>query len=120
MAGSIAMGLGGYLAGKTEYEHYQSELSREYREIKTHYQTEREEVKEIFAKYGLSPASQETIMNEWKKIRTKWVDFMMRYELGLEKPDIKRAGQSARNIGLSYVVGGIVPLHRLFFYYLST
>ena len=115
MAGSIAMGLGGYLAGKTEYEHYESELAREYREIKTHYETERKEVKEIFAHYGLSPASQETIMNEMEKDPDKWVEFMMRYELGLEKPDIRRAGQSARNIGFSYIVGGIVPLTAYFF-----
>jgi VIT1/CCC1 family predicted Fe2+/Mn2+ transporter len=115
MAGSIAMGLGGYLAGKTEYEHYQSELAREYREIKTHYETERKEVKEIFAEYGLSPASQELIIDEMEKDPDKWVEFMMRYELGLEKPDIRRAGQSARNIGLSYIVGGIVPLSAYFF-----
>jgi VIT1/CCC1 family predicted Fe2+/Mn2+ transporter len=115
MAGSIAMGLGGYLAGKTEYEHYQSELDREYREIKTHYETERAEVKEIFAQYGLSPASQEIVMNEMEKDPDKWVDFMMRYELGLEKPDVKRARQSARNIGVSYIVGGIVPLTAYFF-----
>ena len=115
MAGSIAMGLGGYLAGKTEYEHYQSELDREYREIKTHYETERKEVKEIFAQYGLSPASQEVIINEMEKDPDKWVDFMMRYELGLDKPDVKRARHSARNIGLSYIVGGIVPLTAYFF-----
>jgi len=115
MAGSIAMGLGGYLAGKTEVEHYESELAREYREIKTHYQTERKEVKDIFAQYGLSEASQETIMNEMEKDPDKWVDFMMRYELGLEKPDEKRAAQSARNIGFSYIIGGIVPLTAYFF-----
>ena len=115
MAGSIAMGLGGYLAGKTECEHYDSELAREYREIKTHYEMERREVKEIFARYGLSASSQETIINEMEKDPDKWVDFMMRYELGLEKPDARRAAQSARNIGLSYVVGGIVPLTAYFF-----
>lgn len=115
VAGSIAMGLGGYLAGKTEIEHYDSELAREYREIKTHYETERREVKEIFGNYGLSPESQETIMNEMEKDHDKWVEFMMRFELGLEKPDIRRARQSARNIGLAYIVGGIVPLSAYFF-----
>lgn len=110
VAGSIAMGLGGYLAGKTEIEHYDSELAREYREIKTHYETERKEVKEIFANYGLSAASQETIINEMEKDPDKWVEFMMRFELGLEKPDIRRARQSALNIGFAYIVGGIVPL----------
>lgn len=110
IAGSIAMGLGGYLAGKTEIEHYDSELKREYRELTTHYQTERNEVKEIFAGYGLSPDSQELIMNEMEKDHDKWVEFMMKFELGLEKPDINRARLSARNIGLAYIVGGIVPL----------
>jgi vacuolar iron transporter family protein len=110
VAGSIAMGLGGYLAGKTEIEHYDSELKREYREIETHYETERKEVKDIFAGYGISPASQEIIMNEMEKDHDKWVDFMMRFELGLDRPDINRARQSARNIGLAYIVGGIVPL----------
>ena len=115
IAGSIAMGLGGYLAGKTEIEHYDSELKREYKEIETHYETERREVKEIFAGYGLSGESQEIIMNEMEKDRDKWVDFMMRFELGLDKPDINRARQSARNIGLAYIVGGIVPLSAYIF-----
>jgi len=115
IAGSIAMGLGGYLAGKTEIEHYDSELKREYDEIETHYETERKEVKDIFADYGLSPASQELIMNEMEKDHDKWVEFMMRFELGLEKPDIRRAKQSARNIGLAYIVGGIVPLSAYMF-----
>jgi vacuolar iron transporter family protein len=115
MAGSIAMGLGGYLAGKTEIEHYDSELKREYREIETHYETERKEVKEIFAGYGLSPDAQELIMHEMEKDHDKWVEFMMRFELGLEKPDIRRARQSARNIGFAYIVGGIVPLSAYFF-----
>jgi len=110
VAGSIAMGLGGYLAGKTEVEHYDSELKREYREIKEFYETERNECKEIFGGYGLSPQSQEALINELVKNDDKWVDFMMKFELGLEKPDINRARQSARNIGLAYIVGGIVPL----------
>lgn len=115
VAGSIAMGLGGFLAGKTEIEHYESELKREYREIVTDYETERSEVKEIFARYGLSAASQEVIMKEMEKDHDKWVDFMMRFELGLDKPDAKRAAQSARNIGLAYIVGGIVPLSAYWF-----
>ena len=115
VAGSIAMGLGGYLAGKTEIEHYDSELKREYKEIETHYEVERKEVKEIFAGYGLSTDSQEIIINEMEKDHDKWVDFMMRFELGLEKPDINRARQSALNIGVAYIVGGIVPLSAYFF-----
>lgn len=109
-AGSIAMGLGGYLAGRTEIEHYQSELKREQAEIITHYETEKREVREIFAEYGLSPESQQLIVDEMAKNEEKWVDFMMRYELGLEKPDEKRAGKSALNIGISYIIGGIIPL----------
>jgi VIT1/CCC1 family predicted Fe2+/Mn2+ transporter len=115
IAGSIAMGLGGYLAGKTEIEHYSSELKREYYEIEAFHEVERNEVKEIFAGYGLSPQSQELIINEMVKDKDKWVEFMMRFELGLEKPDINRAAQSARNIGLAYIVGGIVPLSAYIF-----
>lgn len=110
VAGSIAMGLGGYLAGKTEMDHYNSELKREYREIKEFYETEKKEVRDIFAQYGLSEKSQREIVDELAKDDDKWVDFMMKYELGLDKPDINRARQSARNIGLAYIVGGIVPL----------
>ena len=115
IAGSIAMGLGGYLAGRTEIEHYDSELKREYNEIETHYEVERGEVKEIFAGYGLSGETQEIIINEMVKNPDKWVEFMMRFELGLDKPDINRARQSARNIGLAYIVGGIVPLSAYIF-----
>jgi vacuolar iron transporter family protein len=110
IAGSIAMGLGGYLAGKTEIEHYDSELKREYMEIKEFNEVERRECREIFGQYGLSHESQVKIVDELAKDDDKWVDFMMKYELGLDKPDIHRARQSARNIGVAYIVGGIVPL----------
>src|ERR1017187_3261397 len=110
IAGSIAMGLGGYLAGRTEIDHYNSELNREYHEIKEFNDVERKEVKDIFAQYGLSPQSQELIINEMVKDEDKWVDFMMRFELGLEKPDIYRARKSAFNIGGAYIVGGVIPL----------
>lgn len=109
-AGSIAMGLGGYLAGKTEVEHYDSELKREYWEVDHLPEKEKEEVREVFAEMGLSPASQELIVDELAKDKDKWVEFMMRFELGLEKPDAKRAQNSAFNIGISYIVGGLVPL----------
>ncbi|MFM2206547.1 MAG: hypothetical protein RL213_522 [Bacteroidota bacterium] len=115
VAGSIAMGLGGYLAGKTEVEHYDSELKREYRECVTHYETERKEVMDILAQYGLSRQSQELVMNEMEKDTDKWVEFMMRFELGLEKPDPDRARKSAMNIGFSYIVGGVIPLTAYFF-----
>lgn len=114
-AGSIAMGLGGYLAGKTEIEHYDSELKREYHEVDHFYEKEKEEVREVFAAYGLSKQAQDAIADELARDKDKWVDFMMKYELGLEKPDVKRARNSALNIGIAYIVGGIVPLSAYFF-----
>jgi VIT1/CCC1 family predicted Fe2+/Mn2+ transporter len=114
-AGSIAMGLGGYLAGKTEQDHYISEVKREYDEIETLRQREIEETKEFFANIGLSPALQTQATDEIAQDKDRWVDFMMKYELGLEKPDPKRATKSAMNIGLSYIAGGIIPLSPYFF-----
>ena len=110
VAGSIAMGLGGYLAGKTEQEHYEGELKREYNEVEKIPEKEMEEVKGIFADYGLSVASQDLIALELARDKHKWVDFMMKFELGLEKPDPARARNSALTIGLSYAVGGLIPL----------
>jgi VIT1/CCC1 family predicted Fe2+/Mn2+ transporter len=115
VAGSIAMGLGGYLAGKTEQEHYQSELKREYDEVEIVPEKEKEEVRLVFAEYGLSEGSQYIIADEMAKDKNKWVDFMMKYELGLEKPDANRARNSAATIGLSYVIGGLIPLTAYFF-----
>ncbi|MEJ7913417.1 MAG: VIT1/CCC1 transporter family protein [Chitinophagaceae bacterium] len=114
-AGSIAMGLGGYLAGKTEIDHYNAELKREYEEVERLPHREREEVKDFFANLGLSEEVQEQAVMEMTKDKEKWVDFMMKYELGLDKPDHKRARKSAFNIGLSYVIGGIIPLSPYFF-----
>lgn len=114
-AGSIAMGLGGYLAGQSELEHYNNEEKREYEEIEKLYDVEIRETKEIFAAYGLSEQSQEIVTKEIAKDPKKWVDFMMRFELGLERPDKNRARQSALVIGISYVVGGLVPLVPYFF-----
>lgn len=114
-AGSIAMGLGGYLAGKTEVDHYNSELKREYDEVEHLPEKEKEEVREFFANLGFSPALQREAVEEMTKDKDKWVDFMMRYELGLDKPDPKRAGKSAFNIGASYIVGGLIPLSPYFF-----
>ena len=115
VAGSIAMGLGGYLAGKTEIDHYNSEVQREVYEVENMPEKEKEEVREIFANMGMSETTQHEIVEEMSKDKEKWVDFMMRYELGLEKPDAKRARNSAMNIGLSYIVGGMVPLSPYFF-----
>ena len=114
-AGSIAMGLGGYLAGKTEQDHYQSEVKKEYNEIENLRHLEIEETKEFFASIGLSPALQNQATEEIAQDKDRWVDFMMKYELGLEKPDPKRAAKSALNIGLSYIVGGVIPLSPYFF-----
>src|SRR4051812_46408257 len=114
-AGSIAMGLGGYLAGKTEIDHYNAELKREYDEVERLPHKEREEVKEFFAGIGLSAELQEQAVDEISKDKEQWVDFMMKYELGLDKPDPGRARKSAFNIGVSYVVGGLIPLTPYFF-----
>jgi VIT1/CCC1 family predicted Fe2+/Mn2+ transporter len=114
-AGSIAMGLGGYLAGKTELDHYNSELKREYEEVETVPQKEKEEVKEFFQHLGLSEEVQQQAVDEMTKDKEKWVNFMMKYELGLDKPDEQRARKSAFNIGVSYIVGGIIPLSPYFF-----
>lgn len=114
-AGSIAMGLGGYLAGKTEQDHYNSEEKREYYEVDNLRHREIEETKEFFANIGLSKELQEKATEEIARDKKQWVDFMMKYELGLEKPDPKRATKSAMNIGLSYIVGGLVPLSPYFF-----
>lgn len=115
IAGSIAMGLGGFLAGKTEQEHYVSELKREYTEVETVPEREKSEIKEIFAEYGLSDTAQTMLADELTKDKDKWVHFMMKYELGLEKPDVNRAGKSALTIGLSYIIGGSIPLIPYFF-----
>ena len=114
-AGSIAMGLGGYLAGKTEQDHYTSEVKREHHEVEHLREREIEETKEFFANIGLSKEIQDKATEEIARDKDRWVDFMMKYELGLEKPDPKRATKSALNIGVSYIVGGIIPLSPYFF-----
>ncbi len=115
-AGAIAMGLGGYLAGKTAVEHYAIERKRELYEIDNLYERECEETREIFAHYGLEPEQIENIVATISKDKQKWADFMMRYELNLEKPDMNRAQMSALTIGGSYVVGGLIPLSPYFFF----
>lgn len=115
VAGCIAMGLGGYLAGKTELEHYASELKREYEEVERVPEKEMQEVKDVFADYGLSLQAQNLIAEELSKDKTKWVNFMMKFELGLEAPNPNRARNSAITIGISYFVGGLLPLSAYFF-----
>lgn len=114
-AGSIAMGLGGYLAGKTEQDHYNSEVKREYDEVENLRHREIEETKEFFANIGLSEELQNQATEEIAQDKDRWVAFMMKYELGLDKPDPRRATKSALNIGISYIVGGIIPLSPYFF-----
>jgi predicted membrane protein (TIGR00267 family) len=115
VAGSIAMGLGGYLAGQTEQEHYEAELKREYEEVERVPEREKEEIREVFEGYGLTPEAQEIVVEAISKDKDKWVDFMMRFELGLEKPNPNRARNSALTIGISYIVGGFVPLVPYFY-----
>jgi vacuolar iron transporter family protein len=115
VAGSIAMGLGGYLAGRTEVEHYDSELKREFDEVKRVPELEKQEVKAVFASYGLDEDSQKMVVDILSKSEEKWVNFMMKFELGLEKPDVNRARNSALTIGIAYMFGGIIPLSPYFF-----
>jgi vacuolar iron transporter family protein len=109
-AGSIAMGLGGYLAGRSESEHYASERRREELEVKSVPDVEAREVELIFDSYGLTPEESRPVVEGLRRRPQSWVDFMMRFELGLEKPDPRRALVSAATIGGSYALGGIVPL----------
>ncbi len=109
-AGSIAMGLGGYLAGRTDRDHYESEVKREVRETYEMPEEEEEEVAKVFRGYGLPPADVDRIVGAIASDRDRWVDFMMRFELGLEAPDPTRARRSAFTIAVSYIVGGMVPL----------
>jgi VIT1/CCC1 family predicted Fe2+/Mn2+ transporter len=109
-AGSIAMGLGGYLAARTDFEHYATEKKRENWEIDHLRDAEKEEVAQVFRDYGMDEAEVQPIVERMSQDREQWIDFMMRFELGLEKPDPKRARISAITIGLSYIVGGFIPL----------
>ena len=109
-AGSIAMGLGGYLAAKTDLEHYRAEEQREYRETIEKTQREKEEVAEIFHGYGLTPEQTAPVVEAISSDTKRWVNFMMRFELGLEEPDADRARKSASLIAASYVFGGLIPL----------
>jgi vacuolar iron transporter family protein len=109
-AGSIAMGLGGYLAAKSDAEHYAKEREREKREVKEIPEEEMREVAAVFQTYGLSLEESAPLVEALSKQPKKWVDFMMRFELGLEKPDPKRALVSALTIAASYMAGGLIPL----------
>lgn len=109
-AGSIAMGLGGYLAAKSDAEHYHSEREREKKEVAEIPEEEMREVAEVFESYGLSREETWPIVQALRKHPKHWIDFMMRFELGLEKPDPKRAFVSALTIAGAYIAGGFIPL----------
>ena len=109
-AGAIAMGLGGYLAARTDAEHFVSERAREEAEVEELPETEASEVADVLRSYGLEDDKVMTVVNSIRADKKRWVDFMMRFELGLEEPDPKRASRSAFTIALSYIAGGLVPL----------
>ena len=109
-AGAIAMGLGGYLAAKSETDTWHSELKREYEEVKDVPAEEQEEVRKVFRAWGLEGDTLEAATHAICADHDRWVDFMMREELNLSEPDPKRARVSALTIGGSYVAGGAIPL----------
>src|ERR1700691_4427053 len=109
-AGSIAMGLGGFLAAQGDAEHYASERLREEREIVERRRDEEEEIYEIFEQYGVARSESKPVLEALKRRPQARIDFMMRFELGLEEPQRYRASRSAITIAISYVVGGLIPL----------
>ncbi len=114
-AGSIAMGLGGYLAARTDTEHYENELQREGEETVELPDEEAAEVARVFQGYGLTDQQIEPIVQAITSDKQRWIDFMMKFELGLDPPDPKRAVTSALTIGFSYIAGGMIPLGPYFF-----
>ncbi|XP_077236007.1 vacuolar iron transporter 1 [Tasmannia lanceolata] len=109
-AGAISMGLGGYLAAKSEADHYMRELKREQEEIINVPEAEAAEIAEILSEYGLEAHEYSPVVNGLRKNPKAWLEFMMKFELGLEKPQPRRALESALTIALAYIVGGLVPL----------
>jgi VIT1/CCC1 family predicted Fe2+/Mn2+ transporter len=109
-AGSISMGLGGYLAARSDAEHYASERETERREVELIPAKEIEEVEQVLLTYGLEDKQSTLVAKALSKRPEAWIDFMMRFELGLEKPAPKRALKSALTIAISYVIGGMIPL----------
>jgi len=109
-AGSIAMGLGGYLAARSDAEHYASEEAREKQEVREIPEDEEKEVREVLEKYGLSAEESNPIVAALTRKPQAWVDFMMRFELGLDKPDPGRALSSGLTIAGAYIAGGLIPL----------
>jgi len=114
-AGAIAMGLGGYLAARSDADHYRSEEKREHDEIVEKPHAEEAEIRKILETYGLTAAEISPVIEGLRRKPQMWVDFMMRFELGLERPEPRRAVISAATIGASYIAGGLVPLAPYFF-----
>src|SRR5207249_3774465 len=114
-AGCIAMGLGGYLAARTDAEHYENELQREVDETRNVPDEEAAEVARVFQGWGLTDQQIEPIVAAITSDEKRWIDFMMKFELGLEQPDPRRAVRSAATIGFSYAAGGLIPLGPYFF-----
>lgn len=110
VAGAIAMGLGGYLAARTDEEHYDSEKRREAWEVDNKREAEVAEIRDVFRNYGLEGDALQSVVTALSADKNRWVDFMMRFELGLELPDPKRAPISAATIAVSYLIGGLIPL----------
>lgn len=114
-AGSIAMGLGGYLAARGDAEHYHHELRREEEEVVNIPEAEAQEVREVFQSYGISAEECAGVVDSLRRRPKDWVTFMMRFELGLEQPDPGRAWKSALTIAGAYIVGGVIPLSAYIF-----
>ncbi len=109
-AGAVAMGLGGYLAARSDADHYASELRREQREVRTVPEDEAAEIVEVFKKYGVTEEECAPVLAAFRRHHGAWVRFMMRFELGLERPRPGRDLQSALTIGGAYVAGGLIPI----------
>jgi VIT1/CCC1 family predicted Fe2+/Mn2+ transporter len=110
VAGCISMGLGGYLAGQSEVEHYDTELKRENNEIEISPGVELKEVENIFMEMGVDGPLSKQVALQISKDKDRWADFMMKLELEIERPAKNRASKSAGTIALSYLVGGFIPL----------
>lgn len=114
VAGAISMGLGGYLAGRSDVEHYDSELRRETYEINQIPKAEKQEIKDILNRFGISSGTQEKFVEELAQSNENWLQFMMEFELGLQKPESSQVKWGALRIGMSYGLGGLVPLSAYF------
>ena len=115
-AGSIAMGLGGYLAARSDAEHYASERRREQAEVRDMPAAEAQEIADVLGSYGVSAEAAAPVVRALQERPEAWVDFMMRFELGLETPDPKRAVVSASTIAGAYIAGGLIPLAPYFLF----